>query len=271
MAGSIEDARRWYAEELRFAARVRSLAVIDAFAKVPRVRFVGPGPWRIKSPMRLQEYWTTEDVDPRHVYHDALIAFDEPQGINNGQPSLWALLLDELAIAPGEQVLHLGCGTGYYTAIIAELVGLSGKVTALEIDALLADKARLALDPWPQVTDRHADGSQGTLDPVHAIVASAGATHPPGLWLDAQTGRTAAVSNDNGPRRSRCCVIAVPWKRERMDSPLSVPGRLYPLRGRPRSGHWPQACRGPAARLGRCRQIAAARPPSERPNLLAAQ
>src|SRR6201996_3284608 len=59
------------------------------------------------------------DADPRHVYHDVLIALDEARGINNGQPSLW----DELGIRTGEQVLHLGCGTGYYTAIAAELVG----------------------------------------------------------------------------------------------------------------------------------------------------
>ena len=74
---AVERARRWYAEELRFTAKVSSPAVIDAFATVPRERFVGPGPWRIKSPMSLAEYWTTGDADPRHVYHDVLIALDE--------------------------------------------------------------------------------------------------------------------------------------------------------------------------------------------------
>jgi protein-L-isoaspartate(D-aspartate) O-methyltransferase len=72
-------------------------------------------------------------------------------GINNGQPSLWAYLLDRLDLMPGEQVLHLGCGTGYYTAIIAELVGLAGRVTAVEIDTTLAEKAEEALVNWPQV------------------------------------------------------------------------------------------------------------------------
>ena len=71
----------------------------------------------------MREYWTTEDADPRHVYHDVLIALDEARGINNGQPSLWALLFDELDIAANDAVLHLGCGTGYYTAIAAELAG----------------------------------------------------------------------------------------------------------------------------------------------------
>ncbi len=133
----------------------------------------------------MREYWTTEDADPRHVYHDALIALDEARGINNGQPSLWALLLDELVIRTGESVLHLGCGTGYYTAIIAELVGSAGKVTAVEIDGGLAEKACAALALWPQVTVRNADGSRGGFDPVDVIVVSAGATHPLQSWLDA--------------------------------------------------------------------------------------
>jgi protein-L-isoaspartate(D-aspartate) O-methyltransferase len=181
----VEQARQWYAEELRFTARVRSSAVIDAFATVPREQFLGPGPWRIKSPMDLAEYWTTDEDSPNHVYHDVLVALDESRGINNGQPSLWAYLFDHLDLAPGEQVLHLGCGTGYYTAIIAELVGSSGRVTAVEIDAVLAQKAIAALADWPQVKVIHADGAGTSFEPVDAIVASAGATHPLSSWLDA--------------------------------------------------------------------------------------
>jgi protein-L-isoaspartate(D-aspartate) O-methyltransferase len=109
--------------------------------------------------MDLAEYWTTDDDSPSHVYHDVLIALDEPRGINNGQPSLWAYLFDRLDLLPGEQVLHLGCGTGYYTAIIAELVGSAGRVTAVEIDATLARRARAALADGPQVKVIQADGA----------------------------------------------------------------------------------------------------------------
>lgn len=122
----VEQARQWYAAELRFTARVKSSAVLNAFTTVSREQFVGPGPSRIKSPMDLAEYWTTDDDDPRQVYHGIIIALDEPRGINNGQPSLWASLFDHLDLVPGEQVLHLGCGTGYYTALIAKLVGSAG-------------------------------------------------------------------------------------------------------------------------------------------------
>ena len=66
LANSIKQARQRYAEELRFTAGVGSREVVTAFASVPRERFVGPGPWRVRSPMNMREYWTTEDADPRH-------------------------------------------------------------------------------------------------------------------------------------------------------------------------------------------------------------
>jgi len=135
--------------------------------------------------MDMAEYWTTSDSDPRAVYHDVLIALDEARGINNGQPSLWAFLLDHLDVLAGERVLHLGCGTGYYTAFVAELVGLTGRITAIEIDPGLAEKARVALMPWPQITVSNADGASLAFEQADLIVVSAGATHPLLSWLDA--------------------------------------------------------------------------------------
>jgi protein-L-isoaspartate(D-aspartate) O-methyltransferase len=138
MRSSIEEARQWYAEELRFTAKVSSRAVIDAFATVPRERFLGPGPWRILSPMAMSQYWTTEDADPRHLYHDVLVAIDEGQRLNNGQPSLWARIYDRLGLSHGAHIVHVGAGTGYYTAILAQIVGRTGWVTAIEVDPALA-------------------------------------------------------------------------------------------------------------------------------------
>jgi protein-L-isoaspartate(D-aspartate) O-methyltransferase len=152
LAISERTARQFYAEELRFTANISSRAVIDAFATVPRECFVGPGPWRILSPMRMGGYWTTADADPRHVYHDVLIALDEARGINNGQPSLWAKLYDQLNLSAGAHVVHVGAGAGYYSAVLAEIVGRSGHVTAIEIDPDLAGRARDNLISWPQAT-----------------------------------------------------------------------------------------------------------------------
>jgi len=185
MIDPIKTRRRFYAEELRFTTHMHSARVQEAFATVPRERFVGDGPWRVKSLWNMADYWTTEDADPQNVYHDILIALDEKLGLNNGQPSLWAFLFDRLGVAAGEQVLHLGSGTGYYTAILAELVGAEGRITALEIEPSMAERARPALAPWPQITLVHGNGADGPFSPVDVIVASAGATHPLPIWIDA--------------------------------------------------------------------------------------
>src|SRR6516162_10570489 len=189
MAGSIAEARRRYAEELRFTARVGSRAVIDAFATVPRERFFGPGPWRVLSPMALGEYWTTEDADPRHLYHDVLIAIDEERRLNNGQPSLWARMYDQLELSRGDHVVHIGAGTGYYSAILAQVVGRTGRVTAIEVDPILAARAKENLArAWPQATVVAADGFAFRPDrPADAIVVNAGVTHFSPVWLDALT------------------------------------------------------------------------------------
>ena len=194
MSDLIEEARRRYAEELRFTARLGSRAVIDAFATVPRERFFGPGPWRVLSPMALGEYLTTEDADPRDLYHDVLIAIDEKRRLNNGQPSLWARMYDNLDLSDGVHVVHVGAGTGYYSAILAEIVGRAGRVTAIEIDPVLAARASENLAAaWPQATVVAADGFAFRPDrPADTIVVNAGVTHFSSAWLDtlaAENGR----------------------------------------------------------------------------------
>lgn len=179
---SIEAARRFYAEELCRINDISSPGILAAFATVPRERFVGPGPWIIQS---SGSSWFTEDADPTHVYRDSLIVLDEAKHLNNGQPSLWAYSLDSLDVHQGGQILHLGCGTGYYTAIMAELTGPHGKIIAVEIDEGLAARAADALALWPQVIVMHADGALGPFEPSDVIVVSAGATHPLAAWLAA--------------------------------------------------------------------------------------
>jgi protein-L-isoaspartate(D-aspartate) O-methyltransferase len=180
-------ARRWFAEELRYVSRVRSPLVVQAFARVPREHFAGAGPWRLLSPVARSEYWTTEDANPSHLYHDVLIAIDESRRLNNGQPSLWAFVYDQLDLKPGEHVVHIGIGTGYYTAILADIVGHDGHVTAVEIDAEIAARARTNLaSSSPNVTVLVADGFTFRPErPVDVIVVNAGVTHLSLTWLDA--------------------------------------------------------------------------------------
>lgn len=187
MALTVEQARQCYAEELRFTAHLRSMAVVDAFAAVPREHFLGSGPWRIKSPWDLGVYWTTVDADPRHLYHDVLVAIDEKRGLNNGQPSLWAFLYDQLALDPGARVVHVGAGVGYYSAILAEIVGPAGEVMAIEVDPDLAARAATNLaGRWPQAKPLAADGfAFRSAAPVDAIIVNAGVSHVAPAWLDA--------------------------------------------------------------------------------------
>ncbi len=187
-------ARQGYAEELRFTAPIRSAPVVKAFATVPREHFLGRGPWRILSPMSMAEYWMTQDADPRHLYHDVLVAIDPMRRLNNGQPSLWAYLYDQLGLSPGAHVVHVGAGTGYYSAILAEIVGPAGRVTAIEIDPSLAAWARENLGlAWPQARVVDADGFVFRPEqPADAVIVNAGVTHFSPAWLDslaAENGR----------------------------------------------------------------------------------
>ncbi len=183
----VAAARRWFVEELRHVARLRSAAIMHAFATVPREHFAGPGPWRLLTPWYMRDYWTTEDADPRHLYHDVLIAIDETRRLNNGQPSLWAFLYDQLGLAPGQHVVHIGIGAGYYIAILADIVGRDGAVTAVEIDAGLAARARANLRlAWPQANVVNADGFAFRPErPADVVVVNAGVTHISPAWLDA--------------------------------------------------------------------------------------
>jgi protein-L-isoaspartate(D-aspartate) O-methyltransferase len=182
----LEPVRRAYAERLRAAVRLRSKALVEALARVPRERFLGPGPWLIVDRVTTQglRYITTPDADPRHVYADVLIAIDASRGLNNGQPSGLASWIDALDLRAGERVIHIGCGTGYYTAILAEIVGPGGRVIGVEIDPALAQRARENLSYLVQV--RVIDAGEVRFEPgsADAVFVNAGATHPLPEWLD---------------------------------------------------------------------------------------
>ena len=128
-------------------------------------------------------YVATED--PAALYHDVLVALDPERGINNGQPSLHALALHALAAQPGEDAVHVGCGTGYYSAILARLVGAGGHVEAIEIDTALAARAVTCLADLPWVFVAARNGTEGALPASDIIYVSAAAAAPARVWLGA--------------------------------------------------------------------------------------
>lgn len=146
---TIDDCREFYAREIKFAASLTTPGLAEAFAKVPREKFLGPGPWQIGSAegravsaagFGQLSYVTVED--PRDVYHNVVISLDRAKDINNGQPGSLGRWIDALALKPGERVYHLGCGVGYYTAIMAEVVGTRGRVIGLDQQPDLAARAK---------------------------------------------------------------------------------------------------------------------------------
>ena len=179
---AVSEARRFFAEEIRFTANIQREEVVEAFAKVPRERFLGRPPWKVASPDG--SYRVVPGSDPRNTYHNVLFAIDEKRHLNNGQPSLLGHLIDESGASAGHHVVHVGCGAGYYSAVLAELVGESGHVTAIEVDDELVARARKNLASWPVVDLRHADGTIFDPGAADAILVNAGSTHPAPLWLD---------------------------------------------------------------------------------------
>jgi len=107
--------------------------------------------------------------------------------LNNGQPSLHAALLGAAAPKAGEHAVHIGIGGGYYTALLARLVGRRGSVTAIEFDPGLATWAAANLAGRRNVRVIHGDGAQVAFDPADVIYVNAGATRPADRWLEGLT------------------------------------------------------------------------------------
>ncbi|MER8962126.1 MULTISPECIES: rRNA adenine N-6-methyltransferase family protein [unclassified Mesorhizobium] len=179
------EARRWFAEDLRVSSPVlHNLAVIEAFAKVPREQYLGDGPWRIHSRLQIGAVHTSPSTALHEIYHDVLVSLDEQRGLNSGLPSLWALAFDHLNMAPGQTVLQVGAGVGYFTAILAELTGSEGRVIAYEIDEELARRAQSNLAHYAHVEVISGDATQAVdLPNLDVVVAFAGVTHVPERWL----------------------------------------------------------------------------------------
>src|ERR1700730_4197441 len=163
-----------YAKQIRAAAGIKGPHVEAAVAAVRREDFLGPGPWSMLG--WNDGYFLTPDDDPVYLYTDGLIGLVPERHINNGQPSFHAGLSSKAAPRAGEHVVHVGAGTGYYTAIMAQMVGDAGKVTAIEFDPALAARARENLSPLSQVNVVEGDGATLDFAAAEIIYINAGAT-----------------------------------------------------------------------------------------------
>src|SRR5260370_13680438 len=92
--------------------------VLDAMLRVPRHEFV-PGPYRAQA------------------YEDHPLPIGDSQTIS--QPYIVALMLESLRISPADKVLEIGTGSGYVTALLAEL---ASEVFSIDRHPALAHNAR---------------------------------------------------------------------------------------------------------------------------------
>lgn len=181
----LTDYRREFADRLLANRSDPAGRVHHAFARVPREHFAGNPPWLLRHNTDLSNVEETDDA--RLLYQDVTVAIDPARRLSNGAPSLWAMVFAALDLSPGDRVLQIGTGLGYYSAILAEVVGPEGSVTACEVDHELAERARANLEPWSHVEVRAQDGAlPGSVSQeLDGIVAFAGATHVVPQWLDA--------------------------------------------------------------------------------------
>lgn len=173
--------RRFYAEFIVKSIGSSDARLIDAFAAVPREDYVGKGPWPV---FIGSGYLQTISADPSLLYQDILIGLAIDRKINTGQPTLHARCLAAAAVTFGETVVHVGAGSGYYTAVLATLVGPTGQIIGLEREPDIAEMAMSNLKQFSYVEIRNESATEVAIPPCDVIYVNAGATHPPLAWLD---------------------------------------------------------------------------------------
>ena len=172
---SLDEIRDFHAKMMAVASNSSDERLEQAFRLIRREAFMGPGPWQIRV---SASYLETPSADPAYLYQNVLVALDKSKGINNGEPFLHAAFLGAVAPKPGEIVIHIGTGTGYYTAILSTLVTPGGHVHAVEIDEALADRTRNNLASFDDATALE-------LPQADLIYVNAGVVAPPISWLQA--------------------------------------------------------------------------------------
>jgi protein-L-isoaspartate(D-aspartate) O-methyltransferase len=205
--------------ELVREGRVRSAAVEAALRAVPREVFV-PG-------VPLEEvYRASEAIVVKRL--------DGVSVSSASAPDVMALMLEQLAVEPGQHVLEIGAGTGYNAALLAELVGPDGEVVSLEIDEdlVLAAREHLRTVGCERVQVVLGDGALGYAAgaPFDRVILTVGAADIAPAWRDqlrSPGGRLVLPLAISGTQR----CVAFEQMRDHLASRAILNCSFIPLRG----------------------------------------
>lgn len=168
---------------LRAAGSLDDPIMEAAFREVPREHFL-------------------PKLTPEEVYVDqAIVTKSTPSGIavsSSSQPSMMLQMLKQLQLGPGHNVLEIGTGTGYNAAIMKHIVGPTGKVTTIEIDADIAQQAERNLQKAHALDVKvvNNDGAQGYAPRAayDRIICTAGIWDVPKIWINQLKSRGILVT-----------------------------------------------------------------------------
>lgn len=160
-----EELARVMVEEQLKKRGIKDERLLEAFYRVPRHRFV-------------------PESSAAEAYGDHPLPIGEGQTIS--QPYIVALMTEALQLKGGEKVLEIGTGSGYQTAILAEL---AGEVFSIERISSLAERARSLLGELGylgKVRLAVGDGCRGWPEeaPFDAVIVTAGAEKVPPALLE---------------------------------------------------------------------------------------
>lgn len=166
------ELRERLVEMLKAEGCLRSAEVEAAFLEVPRHAFLPEIP--------IQDAYTDRAFPTKHR---------EGRPISSSsQPAIMAMMLEQLALRPGQRILEIGAGTGYNAALIAQIVGEDGYVVTIDIDEDLVVAARqhLAAAGFAGVEVLCGDGGFGhpAKAPYDRIILTVGAWDIAPAWME---------------------------------------------------------------------------------------
>ena len=235
--------RRAYARQRLAILGVDNRGIEAAFAVAPREHFLRPLPWTASSPFGGARPCSART---RSCSTRTWSSPSTRRAASTTRPALHTTVLEALGPKPGEGIVHVGAGAGYYSAILAELVGPSGRVTAVEFDAALAKRAKAFLSGRSNVRVVHDDGGWPEI-PADGVYVNFAVARPADRWVEnlARDGRLGVPgpkrpnsggrhSDRDAARRSGSNGAATPTRRAQSALPiLSAPkenSRLIPKR-----------------------------------------